>query len=309
MRRGWACANRIRVPGGRRDALHLPARAAIPRLRAPAPAAMKRSPPLAAPRCHSPTFDVIVIGAGAAGLMAAAELVQAGRSVLLLEARDRVGGRIWTRIEPGAQAPLELGAEWVHGHAAITRALVADAGMSVIDSSDAHWTLREGALKASDAWFEQVVRALSEAEILTAQDMSFDALLEGPLSKVLSAQERQFARTMAEGFDAADTTRASARAIASEWSGDTLGDTPHGRPRAAMRACSMRSWGSFVRTGFACSCSPRCRRYVGPEARSRSPAGRWMRPLQRVRGAPSSRCRWACCRTARCASLPRSNQT
>ena len=188
----------------------------------------------------SPTFDVIVIGAGAAGLMAAAELVRAGRSVLLLEARDRIGGRIWTRIEPGAQAPLELGAEWVHGHAAITRALVADAGMSVIDSSDAHWTLREGALKASDAWFEQVVRALSEAEILTAQDMSFDALLEGPLSKVLSAQERQFARTMAEGFDAADTTRASARAIASEWSGDTLGDTPHGRPQGGY-ACMLNA--------------------------------------------------------------------
>ncbi len=194
-----------------------------------------------------PTFDVIVIGAGAAGLMAAAELVQAGRSVLLLEARDRVGGRIWTRDEPGARKPLELGAEFVHGHAPLTRALVAAAGMSVVDSANSHWTLREGALKPSDAWFEHVVRALSGAEVLGARDMSFDALLDGPLSAVLSAQERAFARTMAEGFDAADTSRASARAIASEWTGGTLGDTPQGRPRGGY-ACLLEAL-----TGKLCS--------------------------------------------------------
>jgi monoamine oxidase len=178
-----------------------------------------------------PTFDVIVIGAGAAGLMAAAELVRAGRSVLLVEARERIGGRIWTRVEPDALAPLELGAEFVHGNAAITRALVADAGRSVVDSSGSHWTLREGMLRPSDAWFESFVHALSEADIRAAQDMSFDALLDGPLSTALSAQERQFARTMAEGFDAADTSRASARAIAREWSGGLLGDVPQGRPQ------------------------------------------------------------------------------
>jgi monoamine oxidase len=187
-----------------------------------------------------PTFDVIVIGAGAAGLMAAAELIHAGRSVLLLEARDRIGGRIWTRAESGVPVPLELGAEFVHGIAAITRGLLAEAGMSVVDSSGSHWSVREGALKPSDAWFEHVVHALSGADILAKQDMSFDALLDGPLSQVLSAQERQFARTMAEGFDAADTTRASARALVSEWSGDTLGATPQGRPQGGY-ACLLEA--------------------------------------------------------------------
>ncbi len=185
-----------------------------------------------------PIFDVIVIGAGAAGLMAAAELVRAGRSVLLMEARERIGGRIWTRAEPDALAPLELGAEFVHGHAVITRSLVADAGMSVIDLSGSHWTLRDGALRPSDAWFEPVARALREADILAAQDMSFDALLDGPLSTALSAQERHFARTMAQGFDAADTSRASARAITREWSGDMLGHAPQGRPQGGY-ACLL----------------------------------------------------------------------
>ncbi len=65
-------------------------------------------------------YDVVVIGAGAAGLAAAARLTEAGRSVLVLEARDRVGGRIDTRHEPGLNAAVELGAEFVHGLAPVT---------------------------------------------------------------------------------------------------------------------------------------------------------------------------------------------
>jgi monoamine oxidase len=65
-------------------------------------------------------FDVAVIGAGAAGLAAAAELARRGCSVCLLEARDRIGGRIWTRYEPDLPVPLELGAELVHGRPAAT---------------------------------------------------------------------------------------------------------------------------------------------------------------------------------------------
>ncbi|HYL23339.1 MAG TPA: FAD-dependent oxidoreductase, partial [Burkholderiales bacterium] len=51
----------------------------------------------------------MVIGAGAAGLAAADQLTRAGRSVLLLEARERVGGRCWTRRMPGLDIPVELG--------------------------------------------------------------------------------------------------------------------------------------------------------------------------------------------------------
>ncbi|GAA1739939.1 NAD(P)/FAD-dependent oxidoreductase [Aeromicrobium alkaliterrae] len=58
-----------------------------------------------------PDRDVVVVGAGAAGLTAATRLRAAGLSVLVLEARDRVGGRLWTQDVDGAT--LELGGQWV----------------------------------------------------------------------------------------------------------------------------------------------------------------------------------------------------
>ncbi|OAH49726.1 flavin monoamine oxidase family protein [Microbacterium oleivorans] len=57
------------------------------------------------------TRDVVIVGAGAAGLTAANELRKAGLSVAVLEARERVGGRLWTDVVDGAM--LELGGQWV----------------------------------------------------------------------------------------------------------------------------------------------------------------------------------------------------
>lgn len=55
--------------------------------------------------------DVLVVGAGVTGLTAATELVKAGKTVAVLEARERVGGRLWTDTIDGVR--LELGGQWV----------------------------------------------------------------------------------------------------------------------------------------------------------------------------------------------------
>ena len=58
-------------------------------------------------------YDAIIIGAGYAGLAAARQLHDQQHHVLVCEARDRIGGRVWSAPEHGY--PLELGAEWIHG--------------------------------------------------------------------------------------------------------------------------------------------------------------------------------------------------
>lgn len=60
----------------------------------------------------SELYDVVVIGAGFAGLVAARDLIEAGHRVLVLEARDRPGGRTYSSTFPGTDVVIELGAEW-----------------------------------------------------------------------------------------------------------------------------------------------------------------------------------------------------
>jgi monoamine oxidase len=74
--------------------------------------------------------DVCVVGAGYAGLTAARRVAQAGRSVVVLEARDRVGGRVWTQSLPGGGV-IDRGAGWVApGHDAI-QGLAREVGVSL----------------------------------------------------------------------------------------------------------------------------------------------------------------------------------
>src|SRR6202047_495197 len=60
------------------------------------------------------SWDVVIIGAGVSGLAAASALRKTGLSVLILEARDHVGGRTWTRHQPDLSAPIVLGGVFIH---------------------------------------------------------------------------------------------------------------------------------------------------------------------------------------------------
>jgi monoamine oxidase len=174
------------------------------------------------------SFDVIVIGAGAAGLAAAAELSAHGRSVCILEARDRVGGRIFTVHEPALKIPLELGAEFIHGRSPTTLSWLAKAGDITADASQTRWEFRSGKLQPSDRAFEEMKQGLQRLG-RPRKDLPFDEFLRRARGK-LSPRLRSFARALVEGFDAADSTRVSTLEILDEWHGQSAADAPTSRP-------------------------------------------------------------------------------
>src|SRR6185437_14598670 len=95
-------------------------------------------------------YDIVIIGAGTAGLAAAATLARAGRTVALVEARDRIGGRVHTIRPPGATLPIELGADFVHGRPAETFAIAAEAGLRLYEQTGTSWAAPDGRLQTDD---------------------------------------------------------------------------------------------------------------------------------------------------------------
>jgi monoamine oxidase len=159
------------------------------------------------------SYEVIVVGAGAAGLAAAHELARSGRQVVVLEARGRVGGRCDTRRMPGLSVPIELGAEFVHGRPQVTLDLLERAGVPGVDSTRTQHFVDRGRLRPVDA-FAEAQKAMRATAVLKKADLSFEAFLK---TRKLAKTTRIFATMMVQGFDAADPALVSARDIADEW--------------------------------------------------------------------------------------------
>ena len=183
------------------------------------------------------TFDVVILGAGAAGLAAAAELARSGRSVLVLEARERIGGRVWSLDVPGLPVPVELGAEFIHGRPAATFSLMRKAGIAAVDAPIVRLAVRDGKLRArGNGLYEGIQRILRRhAGALERKDVSFESFLARGRHG-LSAEARAFARMRVQGYDAADPARASARAIAEEWGAEGADSSGHFRPQGGYGA-------------------------------------------------------------------------
>jgi monoamine oxidase len=172
--------------------------------------------------------DVVIIGAGAAGLAAARALARAGLAVELLEAQARVGGRVLTLSDAGG-FPLELGAEFVHGEPPETVTLAREAGSSIVKAPRSHWHLRDGTLVPADDVFQEVQQLMHQAESV-GEELSVSVFLSRFGGGAGLARAVEWARMLVEGFDAADPARASLKAIVEEWTGGAGIQKSQGRP-------------------------------------------------------------------------------
>ncbi|HST51125.1 MAG TPA: NAD(P)/FAD-dependent oxidoreductase [Pyrinomonadaceae bacterium] len=150
--------------------------------------------------------DVLIVGAGAAGLAAARELGREGLSVTVFEARGRVGGRICTRRIGGGALPVELGAEFVHGRPPELLEIAGRARLTLCDVTDRHWYLRDGVLtKSGELWaeLERIMDAMRDAK----RDQSFADFLEAYEQKQPLGEAKSVAALYVQGFHAARAER------------------------------------------------------------------------------------------------------
>lgn len=169
--------------------------------------------------------DVLVLGGGVAGLAAARELRGRGVDCLVLEARDRLGGRIHTLRGEAWPHPVELGAEFLHG---LPRRLKLPHRFRLRprDCEGAHWLFSGGRLRQADD-------AAARAMALLGEMTGAESTAERFLSRHAPRAERPLARAFVSGFYAADPRTVSTRFLGREAAAaDTVSGERMFRPTA-----------------------------------------------------------------------------
>ena len=147
-------------------------------------------------------FDAVIIGAGVAGLAALRELDRAGCHVLCLEARDRIGGRIFTCREPFSPLPIEFGAEFVHGRAPEIWDLIRDGRLIAYDCADKPLHIRNGKVQPSSNAWQQIEQVMADVQKAASYgpDESFASFLN---ESSYAEDTKQLSTAYVEGFNAA----------------------------------------------------------------------------------------------------------
>ncbi len=154
-------------------------------------------------------FDIIIIGAGVSGLMAANILSKNGFKVVVLEGRDRTGGRIHTFTHPLHPHPLEAGAEFIHGNLDTTLELMKEAEQEVVELGGDTWKVTNGNWMREQAFIvneELVIKKLKSLK----QDITISTFIETYFITPEYTDLRQSLLSYVEGYYAGDPKRVSA---------------------------------------------------------------------------------------------------
>lgn len=161
--------------------------------------------------------DVIVIGAGMAGLAAADWLGRRGRSVIIVEARDRVGGRVFSAPSGGWPCPTEFGAEFMHGGSPALRSLLRKAGLRTRAVQPNMWWRENEALRLVPDFWERIERV---AKTLPPRDRGWSvADFVKQAGTQFSTEDRWLLMHYAGGFNAAPIEALSAAALRADHAG------------------------------------------------------------------------------------------
>ena len=168
---------------------------------------------------NTQSIDIIIVGAGAAGLMAARELSSAEKKVFVLEARDRIGGRVWSLPEKDFGYIAECGAEFVHGSATLTRRLMMDAGLTFVPEEGEIWNVHGGMLEKQEYFLKKNDELRRKLENLQ-EDLSITDFLNIYFSGEDHEKLRSEIIRIVRGYDTADPEDVSTFELRDEWLGE-----------------------------------------------------------------------------------------